>query len=388
MQDLKIAIAGEIYSANLGDGVVFEAVQYLLKRLHPQATVVPCDISLRHGWPEDHGSHQRTTRILQTEGVGKPLMLAHHLASWRKRLVIFQDRFAGTHGIVVGGGQLLRDRIWSFPMKLHAISRAARAVNIPMHVFCCGVGPSWSRLGGRLFRRFLTQARSVSVRDHLSHDRLCRMAPGISCQQAADPALWAHEVFGPLDGQTVSHEQRIGLGIMAPESMWSRDCPPTSTKSWLEIWLSILRALAAENLNCELFTNGNTEDFIFAARLHEKAQTAELPCSLVARPHTPKELVSTIRGYRAVFAGRLHASVIATAYNIPAVGYLWDDKVKGFYVSLGHEDRCLNSVTPDPRTVVQTLLRALDDGVNTEKIEQLKQQTLLNMQVVLQRCLE
>ncbi len=272
---------------------------------------------------------------------------------------------------------MLRDRNWSFPLKLHLVTLAAGRCRRPVHIFSCGVDRHWSWLGGRLLRQVLSQSVSISVRDRISQEQLQRLAPGITCQLTADPALWTAALY-PSTGQT----PHLGLGLIHPWQIQFRGRAPIAPERWESFWLELIRRLRRRGASCELFTNGNPADHEFAQRVHAKALQQDLECSLASRPFQPAELAATIRRYRAVLALRLHANIIAASYHTPAVGLSWSEKVKGFYEALGYPRRCLSLDRLDATETIDALLGALREGLATERVTHLKETTRRNMQKI------
>jgi hypothetical protein len=45
-----LVIAGEVFSPNLGDGIIFETMRDLYQQVDASVKVIPLDISGRHAW--------------------------------------------------------------------------------------------------------------------------------------------------------------------------------------------------------------------------------------------------------------------------------------------------------------------------------------------------
>jgi polysaccharide pyruvyl transferase WcaK-like protein len=84
--------------------------------------------------------------------------------------------------------------------------------------------------------------------------------------------------------------------------------------------------------------------------------------------------VELIQRYKAILAVRLHANIIAASYQVPAVGFAWDEKVKGFYTAMGYPVRCLDLEALDASRAVERLWEAQEQGVHKEKVDILRAQ--------------
>lgn len=87
--------------------------------------------------------------------------------------------------------------------------------------------------------------------------------------------------------------------------------------------------------NVRIFTNGDEEDYKFASQF---AKILPTEVAFERRPTRPIELVSIIASYDAVVSFRLHSLIVAASYNIPTIGFVWDEKVREFFEIINRDE--------------------------------------------------
>jgi len=389
MTTQRIVIAGEIYSPNLGDGIIHECLRYLFLRHMPEAEILPLDISGRSGWqPRDH-SGRRTPALprifrRETSPFFHWLNLARFQANYSHHLQPSWSRLLEDNPIlVIGGGKLLMDNQFDFPFKLHKLYQLAASPGIPIHLAACGVGSDWSSLSRQWLNPLLQQAATLSVRDLPSRADLVKAFPGCRPVVTCDPAIWAKQVYSPP--VTAAKNNRIGLGVINSRDANSSQSPADkmSEVEYLDLWLRIIRQLSANGFEVEIFTNGNHYDTLAAARLLRLCQFHSIPCQMAAPPLHPADLVAQISSYQGMIVSRLHASLVAAAFQTPCIGLSWDNKVAAFYQQLGFAERAVPIHRCQPDQVIDQFHTALDESIPPETIQELKAQAVHTIEIIL-----
>ena len=375
----RVAIAGEIYSANLGDRAIHGCLCYLVKLLDPSIETISIDISGRASGTCGNTSldvKQRMALLSAVPGLRLPvtlLKIAHHqIKRLQGQFAAFQKDLETADLLIIGGGQLLMDDALNFPLKLSSLTRQAQSLKLPTHFSACGVGHSWSRWGGVMLRRMLANAQTITLRDLLSQERLSTLAPGIASTVTFDPAIWAASVY-PV--QAVNRGDCIGLGVLNPRegNLHLDSSTRFSEREWTTLWLDLLGKLALVGPRVELFTTGSPADYAFAVDLLDAARAREFKkLSLAPFPESPETLIRSLCGYSVVAAARLHASILANAYQIPSVGLVWDQKVKAYYAETDQTDVCFNLTNLNPEDVARACAALQGLPFSDTKIEELK----------------
>lgn len=370
---MRIAIAAEIYSANLGDGAIADSLAWAC-RVGGAADVAFVDFRGREdyamlasqegrGRPSVAEHLHRNLAVVPLYGRGMALgrwMLSRRAAlraRWRQQMV-------GCDGLIIGGGQLLIDNALRFPLSISALAALGHEMSIPVAVHACGMGGDWSLAGAALIRRAVRSPAivSVTVRDQASLEAMKLLVPhaGVSPRVILDPAICAAEAYGI---QARRDSDAVGLGITAPTELSSGGSAPAGAFDVgrvVEFWRGLAQQIEATGLRVVAFTNGSPVDHEFAAWVCG----SKGGISLLPRSRAPRDLVLQIAGFKAVVAHRLHAGILSYSLGIPAIGLVWDRKVAEFGRTIGLPERTIPVAEQDPVRVVAALRRAISDGVS------------------------
>jgi len=390
----KIVVCGEVFSTNLGDNVIHYTFSYLIKKTTFPVAIEYLDLSLR----DKVGGYFYEKPVPQLLNLSKsPKSLVWSLIirflpreisttlwwllKWRsQRYKFYKIKLQGASAVFIGGGQLLADNNFDFPLKIYGVSQCAKDLHIPTFFCGCGVGSNWSKAAKYLFSKSLTNAISITVRDVESFNRLANRIPSIQTKLYAD-----HDIaIACADAYEIckqGNSQFIGLGIASPGALRRHSRKEYQNyftdESLLDFWINVINELLFINLPFKLFTNGAEEDQLFAekiisctSKLHSK------PHILLPSPTDGKSLVEVISGFKAVIAFRLHACVIAYSLEIPTIGLNWDDKLKSFFQEINQDKYCfeINSVTP--KILINNLIMSISDGVDISRLNFMKKETL------------
>jgi polysaccharide pyruvyl transferase WcaK-like protein len=392
MKKRHIVITGEIYSTNLGDGVIFDTLKYLFQQVDPSTIVVPLDIT---GREPSQGAYTKTPDRIKIAMIrfgenylGPVYSLlagaAHYLVVRQQTDRQWKPALESASALVIGGGQLLMDNHLGFPVKIRGIASAAKSLGLPFHFCACGVGEHWSRIARGIFRSVLSEARTILLRDSLSKARLDAFIPGISSTITFDPAIWSDEVYGWKKHQT--QNQLIGIGVInfLDAKLRFPKNVQMSEGQWEDIWLAIIQRLYHRKFTFEIFTNGSIADYEFARKISQRArEQCDLKCPVAERPVMATDLAHTISRYSGVIAARLHANIIANSYQIPSVGIMWDEKVRSYYQYMKRDKFCFEVENLDSEVLVEQLTYTLQEGMDRYFIERAKKKALLSAQIVL-----
>ena len=82
--------------------------------------------------------------------------------------------------------------------------------------------------------------------------------------------------------------------------------------------------------------------------------------------NTPEQLISKISSYDAVISCRLHPSIISFSLDVPSIGIVWNNKVKGFYESVGYEDRIVETDNISADLLIDKVDKIIEEGVKKD----------------------
>lgn len=364
---MKIAVIGVYYSENLGDGIICDSVAWWMKKAFPQAEIEIIDIEGKENFSPQHPA---SVRLLQYRHL--KLMWDNFLTRtgindriyyWNKIDVDtrqeFYDRIGnkGYDAVVFAGGQLFMD--W-LSMDICEFLKRLEQKNIPVFFNACGVGAAISENIRKDLSRYLQNknVRFISSRDDAEKIEKRYLGNGKKVFETYDPALCCKEAYR-LEPRK---DSMLGLGIMY--STHVRQGKLTA------FWLKIIRELEKRKIKWKMFCNGSADDYNYGCYILKKTGL-DKETHIFDYPKEPKELIRQITSFDRIISFRLHSHIVAAAYDIPAVSIVWDDKLRFFYRKIHHEERC-RSIEDTPKTILDTLSRAVKEGYDRVLIEEQK----------------
>lgn len=393
---VQINICGEIFSQNLGDGVIGISLAWLLKKARATAEVCFVDISGRPGFEAEDffcaGSQNRLRSLhrlfLKNSVYKRVTIFPIWYFSKRKRYVrIWQEALKECDLVLIGGGQLLMDNSLDFPLKIRELVRVAHGMNKGIAYYSCGVGRKWSRLGHRLLAESVCAGGVcwLSVRDNGSRDMIGTLFPHhtINCHLSMDPAICAAEAFGV---SADSKSTLVGLGISEPNTLKRSTVGKNdfSAKQVVQFWVDLAELLVADRHEVVFFTNGQTDDYAFAKEIVDRIKIkSKKEIVLLKRACSPQTLVDQISRFRAIVAHRLHSNIIAYSLGIPSVGLIWDKKVAEFGKISGRSRFYLGPFEMSAQLVRQRLWEAMENGIDPFQLLDRKALVLENVKEML-----
>lgn len=371
----NVVLCAVRYSPNLGDGVISDCLEYSLKAHLPDLQVSHIDLAGR-----DHFGHTSfKNRSLALRLLPRiPRVLRHRLIKavlgrkldglepgWRAQI-------AGADRVIIGGGHLFSDADLNFPLKIARIAKLCREMDVATSLYGIGATSGWSRAGTALFATIAdTALRYAAVRDAGSREAACAQLPqlGVPVAVVPDPAVIADQCYGPApDAVRTAGAGRVGICITANEVLAYHANGAVTGAAGSDLFAQVIDRLCSAGTPVALFTNGAAEDERTLARLWN---TPQLACFIAdgrltrhAPFQDPRALAHAISAHDAIIAHRLHASIIAYAYRVPAVGLGWDQKVQSFYAATGRADHCIADSGASAAQICAQLDRARADGID------------------------
>lgn len=342
----SVVVAGEVYSENLGDGIIFECIKHLLEKRGIEA--VPIDLSGRSadrliyelGGEERVGSLRRYARVAL--GRSRQLQRGWSAALWygRDRSRLSEEwsrKIASADAVILGGGQLLTDLNFNFVPKIHKIGRIARTHQKPLAMFGCGAGAKWGLLAERMFGETLRNAKYLSVRDKASAAILARHAsPETVVHVCPDPAFAVGTVFSGRYAASGT-PQTLGLGIQ-PAIHFRRFVPQLKNLSdarYRSFWVALVRGATLSGMRVVLLCNGERGDYSEALAVKRALANQGIDVELKDRPVHPDQLVAQIGSLEALICTRLHAGIVAYGLGRHVIPISWDRKVGDVWDEVG-----------------------------------------------------
>ncbi len=176
--------------------------------------------------------------------------------------------------------------------------------------------------------------------------------------KVSDPAVFTAPVFRNF----VSQEKQKKIGVFVLRANGFKDNKVDFDRdASAKLWKDLADVLEARGYDYEFITSGHFGDEAFLDLLIKKYNLPESKC--VFNMNAPDELIRRISSYEGVVSCRLHPSIISFSLDVPAVGLVWNSKVKFFYDSIGYGDRALEMEDITAEKVADALEMAISQGV-------------------------
>ena len=331
---MKILVFNESEGRNLGDQAIFLGMQYLFRNYNLSRLSLGIEEK-----SSDSSSGQSSLFKLNISIISKRNQRVYQFLSFvraiavnLKRLNHWKKEIKNSDIVVVGGGSLLINNAWTFPVSLLTIFVLCKCLGKNYSFFAISTRIESSKLANLIFKVCLKNARFVSCRDQSSREIVNRLF-GVDVNLVADPALAVsfkvrdYPFLETSDGSTI-------LNVMGPQSH-GYFASPNNYDRYFSYMQDIARILLFENrLKCIVVTGGKG-DYQAAIDLKESIGS---PSIEIHAPSTVEELIEIYRGTSFIVATRLHSAIIAIALEISVRCFNWDNKVSGFFETCGRPD--------------------------------------------------
>lgn len=352
----RVAVFGEVFSPNLGDGVIFECVKHLFAMQGVEA--FPVDLSGRKYW--DNSVHSKSddrsenfVRTLLRAPMRKSQLLRKAYSAFRWYLRVrksvreeWEKIVLDSDAIVIGGGQLLTDVNFGFPPKVYEVFLLARRHNKPLAIFGCGVGAKWSYIARKMYVDVLQYADYISLRDRESLRMISLNAHWVSgkINVHPDPAFIVSHVYGK--GSSPEKSDTLGVNFQPAEHFraFVPELKHLSDSVYFEFWRELIRGAAKTRASVVVMTNGDILDYHSAKIIVDSLIKEGVNVTLNQRPVIPSQLADQIDEVSDLISTRMHAGIIAYGLGKSVTPVAWDGKIRNVWAVLGLEKAVVPAV--------------------------------------------
>lgn len=337
---MKIILIGLRKESNLGDVIINDCTEYLIKKIFDQWSFLDYDLITVDMAEEDY------SMIPQSD------------------LIIFS------------GGGLIKYKYQKCYHYINEILTIAEREGIPTIFNAVGVeGYDDSNINCIMLKNAINKfcVKQITVRDdiNLLKEKYIHNNK-IYIEKVADSAVWSCEVY---QVQKDPFSFKIGLGVIR-EGIFISNGIDIGRDQLLDLWGSIITQLEENKMDWEIFTTGWPSDRKFAVNLMSYlGREADVESKVVALPETAEEVVRNIAKYKGVIAGRLHANIVAYSLGIPSVGLIWNEKCSFWGENIGFKNRYFRYNEFNGKSMVNALAKAIEEGYHEEYRELYKNTT-------------
>ncbi len=362
----KLVMVGYTHDTNLGDQVIADSAEYLIKK-----NIIDNEFSVERfnlNYSNEFNSFKRLKRKI----INKILSRLSSSSSFNYKVGCYKrdykNKFNDASAIVFAGGGMIKFKYqdcWA-----HISALVDTVANKPCPIFFNAVGVEGydqSNYKCRLLKESLNRSaiKMVTTRDDLSLLNDGYIENGyIKTAQVADSAVFSSEVYG------VQKKSRdvVGLGLVRARIFKDNGIDLDRTQV-IELYASLISELEARGQSYQLFTNGLKSD----VDILEDLETYLGKQLNVIEPQTPRELVELISTLKCTIAARLHACIISYSLTVPVVGLVWNNKVKMFGECIGYPERFFSHQDFDANEIIDRLTLSVAEGYEPNHYERYRE---------------
>jgi polysaccharide pyruvyl transferase WcaK-like protein len=367
----KIAVVGLYSIANMGDLIICESTERLIRDIMPDAEIVRLDAN--HKEVDFYRGFRRLTyyaflaanKIAEhifSYGNGSGFRHFYESLMWKVKTGYYYKRdLAGVDAVVFAGGGFLKFRTQGLNYHVEHILRICDRQGIPVMMNAVGIeGYDAADARCRALRDAVSRpcVKTITTRDDI--ETLTRgYAPDgrIVTAQVGDPAFRAAEVYGLVRR---ADSRTAGINVIRG-AVYREYGNRTGADALKDFYLGLLAELDARGVPWTLFSNGIREDYGFGVELLRETGP-DCGGRLLDRPVNTKQFMEQVAGFGAVFGARLHACITAYALDIPVCGLIWNEKATFFSDIVGKREYFFTEDELDPARVAAAIERCLKDG--------------------------
>ncbi|WP_117233343.1 polysaccharide pyruvyl transferase family protein [Vibrio maerlii] len=361
----KLALLGYTHDTNLGDQVIADSAEYLIKRHDSNIKVERFDLN--------YSNEFNTFKKLKRKSINKLLSKISPNLSFKYKVGCYKrdyrNKLDDNSAVMFAGGGMIKFKYQDCWAHISALIDTAEKSECPVFFNAVGVeGVDENDFKCQLMKQSLNRdvVKMITTRDDLSLLQSGYIEnKDIETAQVADSAVFCSEVYGIRRKKV---REVVGVGLVRP-SIFKDNGISLCKDEVVNIYAAILKELEQRGATYQLFTNGLKGDAIILSDL-EKVMGKRLN---LVEPKTPKELVALISSFQATIAARLHACIISYSLKVPFVGLVWNNKLKMFGDCIGYSERMFESHQFEAKLIVERLLSAASEGYEPVRYDAYRQ---------------
>ncbi|CAH1538161.1 PS_pyruv_trans domain-containing protein [Vibrio rotiferianus] len=366
MTPKKLVMVGYTHDTNLGDQVIADSAEYLIRKNALEEQLVVERFNL------NYSNEFNSAKKIKRKSINKILSKLSPRSSFNYKIGCYKrdykNKFDDAAAIVFAGGGMIKYKYQDCWAHISALVDTVQAKPCPIFFNAVGVeGYDQADYKCRLLKASLNNSsvKMITTRDDLNvlNDGYIE-TDHIETAQVADSAVFSSEVYGVKKNST----DRVGVGLVRSK-IFKDNGLDFNREQVIAFYASLLSELESRGQEYQLFTNGLKSDVDILIDLENYM---DKPLHII-EPQTPQELVELIATFKCTVAARLHACIISYSLKVPVAGLVWNNKVKMFGDCIGYPDRFFTYEQFDAKSIVDRLMQSVEEGYEPKRYEQYRQ---------------
>lgn len=377
----KIAVIGLYSLLNMGDRILCETSQYLLKQIVPHVEIREVDV-LPSSESEYQGLDRLKFKISQKmrkyakkkftyTDSGKFRYRYEYFMWWLRVNSHYKRKLAGVDAILFSGGGFLKFRTQGLNYYVEQIIKIAQRKNIPVMMSGMGIeGYDEKDVRCQKLKQTINSdcMKVITTRDDIDILQNCYIEnPNIKTARVGDPAFWCPECYGI---QKSPQNTKIGINLIRGRIFrdYGNTCSYTELK---EFYKELILSAERRGMDWVLFSNGMKSDQKFGKKLLKELEMSSED-KLLPAPESSEDLLNMIKDFKCIFGARLHACITAYALDVPAVGFIWNEKTRFFADITDKKENFFEEAEMDAERILDQMETAMEKEYDTSIRDRMK----------------
>lgn len=359
---MKVLIFGISNISNIGDNLIAETTDYLVKLSKPEVDICHRDLFLR--WRNLTGSHRLFALLLTVIRVFCEKIKFYRLSELAfsaQHTSYYKNTLKNADCCIVTTG-MLKYSSQAHGYMYSVLCRISDEMGVPVLLNAKSIqtGNSKDKRFIRLKTAINRKNIRINTRDGVDGVRILKEHYNIeNANYVGDPALWSMEMHKI---ETKEKTIEVGVNLIRP-SIYQDYGQKISAERVKRLYREICDELTSRGYRWAFFCNGMEDDYNWALDLINSNKGYDF-----IPPNTTKELIQTISSFNIIIGFRLHACITAVAMDVPVVGMIWDSKSRYFAKSMGLNHYFVEPNQLDARHIVDLVEKRLSvHSVNDNK---------------------
>lgn len=390
----RIAMIGLYTIPNMGDKILCETTSYITKMLRDDVEIKEIDACPRYK-NDYHGIEYIKYRfarlmiilggiVFKYENKSTLRYYYEYFMWWLRLNRYYHKQLRDVDAIMFAGGGFLKYRTQGLNYYVEQIIKIANKKNIPIMMNSVGIeGYDENDIRCQKLKYQINKEcmKVITTRDdyEILKSHFLTNA-NILSSRVGDPALWIPECYG-IQKQAAS--KTIGINVIRGNIYqdYGHRYSPMELK---DFYLRFIQATMKRGYEWKLFSNGMKGDQKFGLELLAEMR---LPAKdyLLPAPQKSEDLIQSIGSFSCILGARLHASITSYAMDVPAIGLVWNEKIRFFSNIIGKKENFFEADQLDVETMLNQMEIAMHESYDIQIRNNLKASTKRYIEVFLRQ---